>query len=160
MPPFRLVAATFAAAVVVFGCAGEPPSSDIPLVDRQTFDTTVYPLLLRDCAFPDCHGRQDRFFRVFGPGRARLDPEMTGVSAPIVPEEVEAAFERARSMVFAGTNCGGSLLARKPLEVDAGGLAHVATQNLAQRNLYPSVDNPDFLVLQNWACNQQKAPAR
>ena len=74
----------------------------------------VYPVLLRDCAFSECHGSEERFFRIYGPGRARLLPDAVPDDPP-TQDELILSYDRARSML-AGPTYEDALLLRKPLE--------------------------------------------
>ncbi len=137
-------------AVLWSGCANTPGGpAGPPAPDRAFFDEDIYPLLLRDCAFPECHASSDRFFRVFGPGRARLSPD-TGMSAPPTEEEIEEAYQRARSMLAGAASADRSLLVRKPLEVDRGGAPHMGIDEHG-RDVYPSVDDEGYQLLLEWA---------
>ena len=76
---------------------------------------SVYPLLLRDCAFSLCHGDPNRFFQLYGPGRTRLDPKLMS-SDPATQAEIQRSYDRARSMLATAATVQDSLLLRKPLE--------------------------------------------
>lgn len=143
----RGIAATIALALM--GCAAEPAPAEPPAVDRARFEAEVYPVLLRDCGFPACHGEPARFFRVLGPGRTRLDPA-TGLYAAPTPEEIDATFDRARSMLSGATEPAESLLVRKPLEAEAGGAAHMGRDALG-RNVYASREAPGWRAIAAWA---------
>jgi hypothetical protein len=136
-------------AVVVLGCGGEAPIAQPPDVDRARFEAEVYPILLRDCGFSACHGDPDRYFRLFGPGRTRLDAATT-LYAPATTEEIDASFDRARSMLAGVTDPRQALLLRKPLESSAGGAAHQGLDALG-RNVYASTEDPAWQVLAAWA---------
>ena len=135
---------------VLAGCAADSPANPPP-VSRPVFDNEVYPVLMRDCAFPDCHGNRERFFRVFGPRRTRLDPD-TGIDAEVTDAERDAAFDRARSMLAGATRAEETLLIRKPLEVDRGGAPHLGIDEHG-RDVYADPDDPDsgYRVLLDWA---------
>lgn len=144
-----------ALSLFALGCAEEPLPNEVPLLDRAVFEQTVYPLVLRDCGFPDCHAASGRFYRVFGPNRTRLNPA-TGRSVPPTPEEIDAAYERSRAMVYKGNSlCAASLLVRKPLSTDAGGAAHEGL-GMGQRDIYLSQQDPGYVTLVSWACQQQE----
>lgn len=134
---------------VVTACVGEPPLAEPPVVDRASFETDVYPVLLRDCAFPACHGNPSRFFRVFGPGRTRLDPTTGLYSAPTTAE-IDASFDRARSMLSGVPDPRQALLLRKPLEPSEGGAAHMGVDALG-RNVYSTRDDPGWRAIAAWA---------
>ena len=132
------------------GCAMEAASpAEPPAPDRAVFDAQVYPVLLRDCGFVACHGDASRYFRVFGPGRARLDPG-TARYAPPSDAERGAAFDRARSMLAGVSDPAQSLLLRKPLEAGAGGAAHMGRDALG-RNVYADRDALGWRTLAAWA---------
>jgi len=136
-------------ALLMVGCAFETPPAGPPTPNRATFDTEVYPVLMRDCGFPDCHGNSERFFRVYGPGRARLDFERR-IDDPVTDEEMAASFERTRSMLASATRAEDSLLLRKPLEVDRGGAPHMGVDEHGQ-DVYRSTESPGYVALLEWA---------
>ena len=87
-----------ALAAVLTACTDPQTDLSVPGADSTVFKTSVYPILLRDCGYTTCHGTSDRFFSVFGPGRARLDPA-TGAYDPVTPYELALTYTRARSML-------------------------------------------------------------
>jgi hypothetical protein len=131
------------------GCGGETLTAEPPDVDRVVFEAEVYPVLLRDCAFSGCHGNPSRFFRIYGPGRTRLDPG-SAPYAPATGPEIDATFDRARSMLSGASDPRQALLVRKPLEASAGGAAHMGSDSLG-RNVYGSTDDPSWRILARWA---------
>lgn len=137
------------AGALLVGCTSGLPLAEPPPVDRTSFETDVYPILLRDCAFPACHGNRSRFFRVFGPGRTRLDPTM-GPYEPASTAEIDASFDRARSMLAGVPELSSALLVRKPLEPAAGGSAHMGLDALG-RNVYVDRDDPSWQAIARWA---------
>lgn len=139
-----LVALAFAT-----GCAIEPTTLEVPSASAQVFQERVYPVLLADCAFTACHGNKDRFFSVFGPGRARLDPT-TDIFAPATPGELAHSFTRAESMLVGPRGPKSSLLVRKPVPLDQGGAGHKG-DDLYGGSVYATVDDPHFVVIYNWA---------
>ena len=64
--------------LVASACTDTEEPSGFAKRDFMRFQREVYPVLLRDCAFSQCHGSGDRFFRVWGPGRERLASPITG----------------------------------------------------------------------------------
>jgi hypothetical protein len=115
--------------------------------DRASFDAQVWPILVRDCGFSECHGSSERFFRVVGPGHERLDPAMR-LTEPVTAAELLFSYDRARSMVD-WNNPRLSPLLRKPLEVSAGGSSHEGTDSYGM-DVYRTAGDPNFLVLVNW----------
>ncbi|MEY4581518.1 MAG: hypothetical protein RL701_6221 [Pseudomonadota bacterium] len=143
------------AALSTTSCAQDDAvwSGELPAPDRALFESAVYPILLRDCAFSECHGAPQRFLQVFGPGRTRLpghpaDPDL-------VPREKEASYRRAAALLVAphpGDLARAPLLT-KPLEVSAGGAAHEGV-DVFGRNLFQTTDDPRFQQLLAWALTQ------
>jgi hypothetical protein len=117
--------------------------------DKTQFVETAYPILLRDCGFSACHGAQDRFFRIYGPGRSRFTPAPDAEPGdPQTDAEVTQSYERARSMIDA-KRPQESLLLRKPLETQAGGSGHKG-RDAYERNVYLTVQDPSYQALRNW----------
>jgi len=131
------------------GCALDAPPANPPIPDRATFEADVYPVLMRDCGFPDCHGNRDRFFRVYGLGRLRLEPEGL-IDAPLQNAEMNESYERARSMLGSARRAEDTLLVRKPLEIDQGGAPHLGIDAYGQ-DVYGSTEDPSYQVLLTWA---------
>jgi hypothetical protein len=135
---------------IVLAACGVPDGSLEPVdVDAERFEASVYPILLRDCGFPACHGAPERFFRVLGPGRSRLLAS-THPYDPPTADEVRHSFERTRSMLHDGRDVESSLLLRKPLSLSAGGAGHQGDDGWNQ-SVYASKNNPAYKVLRDWA---------
>jgi hypothetical protein len=119
------------------------------------FEREVYPVLLRDCGFPACHGAPERFFQVLGPGRTRASTDVAPFD-PALPEEVEHTYNRARSMLAYSSSVLEALLLRKPLSPAAGGAGHEGLDPWGQ-DIYLSPVDPGFQVLYAWALKAQVA---
>jgi hypothetical protein len=113
-------------------------------------------MLLRNCAFSACHGDEQRFFQVYGPGRTRLDPKAMS-SDPATTLEVQRSYDRARSMLLTSSDVRDSLLLRKPLEMSQGGQGHKGV-DAAGRNVFASKRDPDYLLLEQWATGSGAPP--
>jgi hypothetical protein len=138
------------------GCADPATELRVPTPDAQSFEHTVYPILLRDCGFPgECHGNPQRFFQVFGPGRMRARAETNLVRAPVTGEELTATYRRARSMLAheEGTSIENCLLLDKPRDG-----AHEGRDEWGN-NVYLSASDPSYQVLLTWARSMLPAPA-
>ncbi len=77
----------------------DDPEPRVPAPDRAGFAATVYPVLLRDCGFPACHGDARRPLFTPGPGRTRLAAEVALLD-PATPAEVDRAYDRARALLL------------------------------------------------------------
>lgn len=136
-------------------CGSEQAPLQVGVPDRARFDAEIYPLLLRDCGFNACHGSSERFFQVFGPGRARLPPVMDPLQEA-TPEEHAYSYDRARSMIDL-VDPERSLLLRKPLATSAGGSGHEGADRLG-RNVYESKLDPGYVTLASWILAQAPPP--
>ncbi len=145
-----MIARALVGLALIAGCATNGADSAIPpSPDRCAFERDVYPVLLRDCGFPACHGSAARAFRIHGPGRARLEVEQDPF-APATAEEIDAAYERVRSMLALSPTPEASLLLRKPLETAAGGTTHLGVDAYG-RNVYLATDDPSYVAILSWA---------
>jgi hypothetical protein len=144
---------------VGFSCASSDQefSGALPAPDGRLFVEEAYPLLLRDCAFVTCHGAQNRFFQVYGPGRVRFDVTATEPSDPATLAEVLHSYDRARSMLTTSDTREKTLLLRKPLELQAGGQGHQGVDALG-RNVFASASDPGYQVLLRWANSEGLPP--
>lgn len=116
----------------------------------QQFQREVYPVLLRDCAFPACHGDHERFFRVFGPGRVRL-PGETGVPKALdqpTGDELSTSYALALAMIDAEEPRESPLI-RKPLVVEAGGSGHYGVDQY-DRDVYRTEQDAGYLIIARW----------
>jgi len=123
-------------------------SGNVGQADFNTFEREVYPVLMRDCGYSNCHGVEQRAFQVWGPGRSRL---RTG-SDDIRVDERQRTYARALSMLYTDGSrpLSESPLLAKPLEISAGGATHAGVDRYG-RNVYRSRDDAGFQVLLHWA---------
>jgi hypothetical protein len=151
-----IVGSLVVAGALLSGCGLGVPSADAPAPDPVYFANNVYPVLMRDCSFTECHGSTERFFQVYGPNRRRLDPDATcGVgrdtcSDPATVDEINRSYDRARSMLAGASRAEDTLLLRKPLEVDSGGAPHLGTDAYG-RDVYANPGVPEYQFLRTWA---------
>lgn len=148
---------TVVVSLLFAACDTPTDTVDIPAPDVASFELTVYPLLLRDCGFPECHGSTDRFFRVYGPGRLRLS-ESTATFAPATAAELAQSYARTRSMLAHEKSLAESWLLKKPLARAAGGAEHGGEDRYG-RNVYESTRATGYVSLVQWAMSQQQKSA-
>jgi hypothetical protein len=151
--------------VLVGACSLDNTGREESLGGRNTdsnivngFTNEVMPVLLRDCGFQACHGSSERFFRVWGPGRTRYEPNLmvckkTGMNPPcnyddVTPLERDFSMQFARSMVDLD-DPSDSLLLRKPLAVERGGADHEGVDKYG-RNVYRTPDDEGYRVISRW----------
>ena len=128
--------------------ACDDPQKGYEVVDREYSGfTEVYPVLIRDCGFPTCHGSEDRMFRIYGPGRSRLTDDLRAYEA-VTGDEISLSFSIALSMVDA-RHPEQSLLLKKPLALEAGGMAHGGIDDFG-RNVYRTKDDEGYKVIEHW----------
>ena len=125
--------------------------------DFQQFQREVYPVLLRDCGFPACHGDHERFFRVFGPGRVRLPGETAVPEALDQPtgDELSTSYALALSMIDADAPRTSPLL-RKPLAIEAGGSGHYGVDQY-DRDVYRTEQDAGYLIIARWIVTESDA---
>jgi hypothetical protein len=119
--------------------------------DFKLFQREVYPVLLRDCGFPACHGAKERFFRVWGPGRSRLATDNGSLPEAFdlpTGDELSGSYSLALSMID-GAHPAKSLLLRKPLAVAAGGAGHLGVDGYG-RDIYRTQEDTGFLTIARW----------
>jgi hypothetical protein len=133
--------------LLLSACADATTELHVPTPDERSFELTVYPVLLRDCGFPECHGNPQRFFHIYGPGRTRAKPKAElPLNAAPTGEELTATYRRARSMLaYEGSSLEKSLLLTKPL--DAAHEGHDEWGN----NVYRNASEPGYQALLAWA---------
>jgi hypothetical protein len=135
-------------------CSYESASVQDLRPDVALFESSVYPVLIRDCAFYACHGNTERFFRVYGPGRLRISDELEAYD-PATPAEIHHTYERARSMLQGVRGVKDSLLLRKPLDATEGGAGkgHRGT-DLWGHDVYRVADDVAYQKILEWALAQ------
>jgi hypothetical protein len=147
-------------------CSSDTDGFVLANTDISIFQREVYPVLLRDCGFPTCHGSAERQFRVWGPGRVRLDPndplfdskmgsggDMQQAQEPS-QGELNLTFASANGFVDA-REPQRSLILRKPLATAAGGSGHLGVDRFG-RNVYSSMDSDGYLALSSWVFSLKK----
>ena len=134
-----------ASVMLCFGVACDDRVAGTELADREFNEfQLIYPTLIRDCGFHTCHGSDERFFRIWGAGRVRLDSETRALDGS---SGLEAAltFDMALSMLDE-RNPAQSLLLRKPLAVAAGGASHGGVDSFG-RDFYRTVNDEGYLAI-------------
>lgn len=125
---------------VVMGCSAPGPEEEpIEGLDRRVFQESIEPVLQQRCANPSCHGRLERPWAIYAPGRFRLDPTRVFIDEELSAREEEHNFWV--SSVFAGL--GGMqakerLLIQKPLAqvvYHGGGVVFMGERDEAARRL-------------------------
>jgi hypothetical protein len=136
---------------MLYSCSYESASVQDLSPDVALFESSVYPVLIRDCAFYACHGNPERFFRIYGPGRLRISDKLEAYD-PATPAEIHHTYERARSMLQGVHGIDDSLLLRKPLDSSEGGAGkgHRGT-DLWGHNVYRVKSDVAYQKIVEWA---------
>ena len=133
-------------------CTGESAPFELADASHEQFEREVYPVLLRDCAMSRCHGSEERYFRVVGPGRVRLSQYTSPLDAATAAE-IAVSYERARAFIAVDAALATSPLLSKPLERAAGGATH-GGQDRFNRNVYANREAQGYLTLAAWIEHQ------
>ena len=139
------------AMAMAIGCARPDLEDEAGLakLDRAFFRCRVQPILARGCAFPACHGTEERFFHVYARNRLRLDAEME-LNAPLTDEEYRRNYDAARALVEP-EHAEASLLLSKPLDVRMqAGRFHRATELYGGGDVFLDQDDRDVRVIEQW----------
>ena len=128
-------------------CAEEPQGWQNSMPNFMRYQAEVFPVLLRDCGFHTCHGSSERFFRIWGPGRARMNPATRAFDLTTGPE-ISTGYQLVLSMIDA-RHPGRSLLLRKPLALEAGGSTHLGADKFG-RNIYRTANDAGYLTIARW----------
>jgi hypothetical protein len=144
---------TLVAALLTLAACSEPTGS-AAVADRDLNDFTnfVWPVLIRDCGFHRCHGSQERFFRVYGPGRTRYDPMTDALDPSQMGYERDYTYQLALSMIDRDDPAQ-SLILRKPLAALAGGSSHEGVDKYG-RNVYRTPDDEGYLQIAQWVFSE------
>lgn len=146
----RLHSSLFALTILIGGCTDVSGERTVEAHNYDKFQSEVYPVLLRDCGFPACHGANDRAFRVYGPGRVRLpasDGER-GAFDKVAGAEMRRTFQLASAHRNA-ENPDLSALIRKPLSSEAGGASHQGADKYG-RDVYRTAQDEGYLRIARW----------
>ena len=137
-------------AVALVACSqdGLDAERSAAVLDRAMFRCRVQPVLVARCAFPACHGSNQRPLRVFARQRLRLEVPPDRREADLTQEEEEANYERA--LAFAGDASTPPLLLAKPLEGRAGGFYHRAKDLYGDLDVFATADDPGYRHLADW----------
>lgn len=141
-----------ALAVPVLGACEAPPDQGFAFPDRAFSDfQLLQPVLMRDCGFQTCHGSEERMFRIYGAGRARLDDD-TRAYAEVTGDEVLLSFDLTLSMIDPDHPERSPLL-RKPLAIEAGGAPHDGVDEFG-RNVYRTVDDEGYRAIRKFVLGE------
>jgi len=118
----------------------------IDQLSETNFRCFVEPVLIRDCSYPACHGKENRPLRVYSVGKLRAGDTATldARNAPLTDAERRANFLSASAFTFGGVHSDDNLLLRKVMPVDTGGFEH------AGGALFDGVDDKRRIAFHNW----------
>lgn len=115
-------------------------------LDVEYFSCAVHPVLVSRCAFPACHGNEDRPFKLYWGAGMRLDPDL--YNQPTSDEERAANHEAA--LAFAGDSPDDSWLLLKPLDWNQGGYYHRGAWMYGTWDVFSSTSDPGYQAIESW----------
>lgn len=124
---------------------GPEEGAPFPVGDLARFETEVQPTLSASCANPSCHGQALRPLQVFAPFQHRLDPALLWRDLPLTQDELTRNQERALALIAGVAAAEESLLLRKPLAAEAGGMSHEGGVVFEDRS------DAGWITLHGWA---------
>jgi len=119
--------------LLLAACGPTPRSVPLEVGDLGFFALRVQPHLAERCGSAGCHGRPDRPFAIYAPGQHRSDPDRAWLDEPLTFEELEENARRTAAFGI-GDDPFATLIVRKPLSVDDGGLWHGGGTVFGARN--------------------------
>lgn len=129
--------------LAALGChPGSGGTMELAAGDTEMFRAEVEPLLEARCANPSCHGAVDRPLQIYAQLKHRADPDEVYRETALTEEELR--LNQLRAACFVRDMEHGSTLAKKPLPLDDGGIAH------AGGVIFESAEDAEYLPLRNW----------
>ena len=117
---------------LVFSLAG-CPELDNPYMDaprpqfEPQFEQHIQPIVRESCAAMSCHGTPDRALTLYAVGFLRRKPPLPGQPLPeahLTEQELTWNYDALRLRTIDAERAEDSLLLRKCLEPDEGGIVH------------------------------------
>lgn len=131
---------------VATGCLQPGDTVRIALdADTTWFADGVQPVVATRCSNPSCHGTAQRPLELYAVHQHRLDPADVYLDQPLTDAEIEANLLRVCAFLWGAPNARQSELLRKPLAVEAGGMAHEGGTIFGDR------DHHEYRVIEAWA---------
>jgi len=121
--------------------------------DVEFFRCEAQPVIAARCSFMDCHGNDERPFRVYAEQRHRLGVSWSEFETPLLPEELSANFEAARGFI-ATSDRDDHLLTEKPLDTRAGGMFHRGKDLYGADDVFLTRDDIGYQILLDFAGGQ------
>ena len=117
-------------ATLAGGCTVDtnaPTTIQLRTLDFNYFACQVQPVTAARCSMVACHGQADHAFRIYMPGKLRIDttPTLQARDVALTLDEATANFASMRGLAAAQDPTEDSPLLRKPLAHDQGGGEHV-----------------------------------
>ncbi len=144
------------------GCAVDPNAPGAVAqdlfsnLDFNDFACKVQRPLARRCSMLACHGVDGHAFRVYSPGKLRLDPNamqtLQDRDGPITGAEIHANFSSARGLVWGAASVDDVPLVHKTIPAAFGGGEHVGGV------VFRSPVDPDLTAIRNWLSGEKSDP--
>ncbi len=148
-------------AMTARGCTQDGLDAPREAVDfnQNFFRCYVQPVLVARCSFMECHGSEERPYKLYAVQRLRRDLSSwdQAVTQHDPLTEAEVASNYNMSVGFAGTGDDPPLLVMKPLDVEAGGYFHKGKTLYGNWDVFTATDDIGYQILEEWV-NGATAP--
>ena len=112
--------------------------------DPELFLEVAMPVLSLTCANPACHGNPTRPFEIYAVNMHRVDSDSVHSDYPLTQKERWLNYQRTVAFVVGAETPEDSVLLRKPLSEEAGGMGHTAGSQFQDES------NNDYQALLEW----------
>ncbi|HEY6038031.1 MAG TPA: hypothetical protein VIV58_27310 [Kofleriaceae bacterium] len=136
-------------AIALAGCAdvtNAPAPDPSKTLNETAFRCGAEPVLIAQCSYNACHGKDESALRVYSLGKLRNPPATDGISAsaPLTDAEQHANFLSAAGFATYGVAPADNWLLKKPLPAADGGFEH------AGGAIYTGTGDPNYVALYKW----------
>jgi len=136
-------------AIALAGCAdvtNAPAPDPSKTLNETSFRCGAEPVLIAQCSYTACHGKDESALRVYSLGKLRNPPATDGItaSAPLTDAEQHANFLSAAGFATYGVPPADNWLLKKPLPAADGGFEH------AGGAIYTGTSDPNYVAIYKW----------
>jgi len=123
-----------------------PAADPSKTLNETAFRCGAMPVLITQCSYSACHGKEDSALRVYSLGKLRNPPATDNISAsaPLSDAEQHANFLSAAAFATYGVAPADNWLLKKPLPAAAGGFEH------AGGAIYTGTGDANYAAIFKW----------
>jgi hypothetical protein len=145
----RVATTAILAALHLGGCAdvtNAPAADPSKTLNETAFRCGAEPVLITQCSYLACHGKDESALRVYSLGKLRNPPATDSLtaSAPLTDGEEHANFLSAAAFATYGVAPADNWLLKKPLPAADGGFEH------AGGAIFPSTTDAGYAAIYKW----------